>query len=164
MNVLKNNYNTTINQNTNTSINEENPWPHEVVCEFCMSELEYDKSDMHVGELGLYFLECPCCGERIQLDKEDPVVLTVNNIDFPIHFFHTSVETGAVDICNNQHIREYLNKAIKYFRENKNEYEWFTECGNLYISVRRFEDDEMYDVVIANDYYSTIIDFQPEDY
>lgn len=164
MNVLKNNYEPPINQNINTPIKAENPWPHDVVCEFCKSELEYDKSDMHVGQLGLYFLTCPCCGEEICLDFEDPVILTVDNVDFPIHFHRTSVETGAVDICNNQHIREYLRNAIEYFRKNKHEYEWFVECGNLYIGVRKFESDEMYDVMITNDYYSTVIDFQLEDY
>ena len=162
MKVLKNNY----EQNClKEEIKEVKPYPRKFICENCGSELEYEKQDLRVGEYGVVFIDCPLCGcENIGGDNEDDVTLTKDNIEFPTHFAHISKETGAVDCCNDYEIKKYIKQAIQYFRENKNEYNWYVCTGNININVYRYEGDESYWVVVTNNYYDTYIQFEPEDY
>lgn len=139
-------------------------YPREFTCEYCQSEFEYEESDMTIGWLGAAHIKCPCCGRDIMLDDEDGITLTVDNVEFPTHFHHTSTETGAVDICNNKEIKKYIHNAIDYFRKNKDEFAWTSSSGNLAIHVYRYSDDEDYHVVVNNDYYETNIPFEEEDY
>lgn len=155
MKVLKNNYNTVFAEDIDK----------ELVCEMCKSELEYEESDIIVGEYGCAFVECPLCGCKNYLyDERYDINLTVNNVEFPTHFIHVSKETGAVDCCNNTEIKNYIRKGIDYLRTNKNEHDWFCCTGNLYIDVSRWEGDENYWVVVSNNYYETYIPFEKEDY
>lgn len=165
MKVLKDNYNMTEAIDTTMQIE---PYPRKITCEKCRSELEYEKSDMNMGEYGLMYVDCPLCGYRNFLDNnENSITLTVDNIEFPVHFHHTSIETGAVDCCDNETIKKYLYKAIDYFRKNKDneslDYGGHI-TGNLYINVHRYSGDEDYEVTISNDFYSTNIPFEHQDY
>ena len=161
MKVLKDNY-------TEEAHIEEDvyTYPRLCVCDECRSELEYEKSDTHIGFLGCMYLTCPLCGYENMLydDDENGIKLTKHNVEFPVHFWHTSKETGAVDCCNNERVKDAINKAIDYFRKNKNEYHWFTASGNLYVDVTRYEGDETYEVMVTNNYYETSIPFEKEDY
>ena len=161
MKVITNNYNNSIN----TTI-EINPYPREITCEYCQSELEYEESDVRVGKNGWAFIDCPLCGKEVFLDdNEKELKLTKDNIKFPTHFWHTSTETGAVDCCDTVNIRRYLSEAILYFRQNKNEYCWGTHItGNLYLNVLRYDGDEEYVVTVSNDFYTVNIPFEEEDY
>lgn len=159
MKVLKDNYRQEACANKNTSV-----YPKKLICEKCGSELEYDKSDMRVGWLGAMFVDCPLCGYDNMIDDEDGITLTVDNIEFPTHFHRTSTETGAVDCFNNEEIKKSIQKAIDYFRKNKDEWCWYTCYGNLYVAVTRYEDDEDYWVVVSNDYQETYIPFETKDY
>lgn len=155
MKVLKNNY----------EAKKEESYPRFHVCGDCGSELEYEESDLRIGELGLVFLDCPLCDyENIIEGNENTITLTKDNVEFPTHFFHTSEEDGAVDVCTNEYVKESINKAIEYFRNNKNEFVWISETGNTSITVFRLDGDEDYYVVVTNDYYSTHIPFEEEDY
>lgn len=161
MKVLKDNY----NNNYVESKNYEKPYPRKHVCEECGSELEYDKSDIVIGAFGCAFLKCPLCGQNSSVYDEDvELTLTRNNIEFPTHFWHTSKETGAVDNCNNEEVKKCIYRAIDYFRNNKNEYHWFTACGNLRVDVSKFDGDENYEVMVTKDYYETYIPFEKTDY
>lgn len=161
MKVIKDNYNTNEDEVVNAK-----SYPRIATCEYCSSELEYDKSDVVIGELGLAYIHCPLCNNNTFTYQEDEdVILTIDNIEFPIHFHHISKETGAVDCCNNETVREYIRKAIEYFRRNKEEYDWGTHItGNFYIQVHRYSGDETYEVIVSNDFYSTDIHFEAEDY
>lgn len=155
MKVLKNNYN-----KQNVEIEE----PKELICEKCKSELEYEQSDLKIGAYGCAYIDCPVCGYANYIYEENEFELTKDNVEFPTHFSHTSLE-NAVDCCNNQMVKEYINKAIEYFRKNKDEYHCGGHItGNLYISVCKYEGDRLYDVTVSNDFYSTSIPFEPEDY
>lgn len=161
MKVIKNNYNC-FDEN---DFDMANPYPRNTICEQCESELEYDESDVRVGALGCAFIDCPLCGyENILLDNEKSVDLTMHNIIFPNHFWHTSKEDGAVDCCNNEEVKKCIHKAINYFRKNKDEFSWRTMYGNLYIDVRRYDGDETYSVIVSKDFYNTDIPFEAEDY
>jgi hypothetical protein len=162
MKVLKNNYSITETVKTETI---KQTYPRKLICEECGSELEYMKPDMRMGAMGCMYVDCPLCGYGNLLDdNEYNIDLTTDNIEFPIHFWHTSKETGALDRCNTDEIRHDLKRAIEYFRKNKNEYDWHTWSGNLYVQVHRYEGDEIYDVVISNDFYSVDIPFEDADY
>ena len=160
MKVLKDNYN-----KENNDINQvESLYPKKAVCEHCKSELEYERSDMRIGAFGLYYIDCPLCGKDSALYEEDCLTLTMDNIEFPTHFYHTSVGTGAVNNFNREEIEKYIRQGINYFRKNKDEYSWFCRTGCLHIEVRRWDGDEMYEVITTNDYYSAEIPFETEDY
>ncbi|MBO5828743.1 MAG: hypothetical protein J6R59_09860 [Paludibacteraceae bacterium] len=161
MKVIKNNYNMKEDKVVNVK-----PYPREVTCEHCGSILEYDKSDVIIGELGIAYILCPLCNKDTCTYQEDEdVTLTIDNIEFPVHFHHVSEATGAVDCCNNEKVREYIRKAIEYFRENKEEFDYGGHIsGNFYIQVHRYSGDETYEVTVSNDFYSTDIPFESEDY
>lgn len=161
MKVLKDNY---TKSNINRTIENAKPYPRKIICEECGSELEYEKTDLRIGFLGCAFVDCPCCGRDNLIEDEDGITLTKDNVEFPTHFAHTSKENGAVDCCNNEEVKNAIHKAIDYFRNNKNEFYWFTAHGNLYIGVSRWDGDETYEVVVTNNYYETYIPFEREDY
>lgn len=162
MKVLKDNY---TNSNINEIIKNTKPYPRELICEYCGSSLEYEATDLRVGFLGCAYLDCPLCGrENMIEDNENTITLTKDNVKFPAHFWHASTETGAVDCCNNKEVKEAIHRAIDYFRKNKNEYNWYTCYGNLYVNVNRYDGDESYEVTVSNDYYETSIPFEEEDY
>ena len=142
------------------------PYPRKLVCENCGSELEYEESDLRMGEYGCMHIDCPLCQyNNMLVDNENNIELTVDNIEFPIHFHHVSENTCAVNCCNNGRVKEYLHKAIDYFRKNKDEYDWGGHItGNLYIQVHRYSGDKMYEVTISNDFYSMEIPFEEKDY
>lgn len=160
MKVLKNNFNKTSLQT------EVKTYPRKLICEECGSELEYEKSDIEMGVLGCMHLKCPLCGFYNMLEEhESNINLTEDNIEFPTHFFHTSKETGAVDICNNEEVKRYIKRGINYLRENKEEeYAWHSGSGNLFVYIHRFEGDDEYFVMVSKDYYETYIPLKPEDY
>ena len=118
-----------------------------------------------MGFLGCMYLTCPLCKrENMVEENEGCITLTRYNVEFPTHFYHASKETGAADCCNNKEVKKAINNAIDYFRNNKEDYNWYTCYGNLYISVSRYEGDESYEITVSNNYYETSIPFEEEDY
>jgi hypothetical protein len=156
MRVLVNNYN---------NYNNEEVCLREITCENCGSKLEYDKQDITVGVYGAPHIRCCLCEHNNMLDTNDGgITLTKDNIEYPTHFWHTSIENGAIDTCDNENVRKAINDAIEFFRNNKKEYSWYTMSGNLCVFVQRFDGDEEYVVWVTNDYHSTYIPFEQEDY
>ena len=163
MKVLKNNYNNTSHTEAKKTIVR--PYPREWICEDCDSELSYEENDLTMGALGCVYLRCPCCGyENVIEDNENVIDLTKDNVEFPTHFFHTSKEMGAKECCNNTNVKECIQRAIEYFRRNKEEYQWYTQTGDMYLNVNRYDGDESYEVIVSNNYYNTYIPFENEDY
>lgn len=162
MKVLKNNY-----KEGQIAVAHEStikPYPRKLECEKCGSELEYEESDINIGVYGAAHVLCPLCGYNNMLDgDEHDITLTKDNIEFPIHFHHTSKETGAVKISNEE-IKNRIRNGVNYFRTNKDEHYWFTESGDTHVSVVRYEGDKDYEVLVTKDFYSTYIPFEEEDY
>ena len=157
MKVLKDNYNKIDNKSYS--------YPRKTICENCGSELEYEKDDIRIGWLGAVYVDCPLCGfDNMLYEHEDCVTLTVDNLEFPTHFHHTCVENGAVDCVDNTTIKHYLNKAIKYFRENKDEFVWHSQTGNMDFAVFRWSGYELYKVVVTGNYFEADIPFEEIDY
>ena len=160
MKVLKNNYKPVIAPQIET-----NSYPRKILCECCGSELEYEKEDIRIGAFGCAYIDCPLCdSDNALYDGDCELTLTKDNVEFPAHFWHTCVERGAVDCCNNEEVKRAIHKAILYFRMNKYETHWSTESGNLYVGVTKYYGDESYEVVVTKDYYETSIPFEKEDY
>lgn len=157
MKVLKNNF-------SGKPIKEvEHIYPRKIKCDKCESELEYEKSDIKIGAYGCPEIICPLCGMKIPLYDEEELVLTRENISFPTHFWHTSKETGAVEVPKWE-IEERIRKGIDWLRNNKEEFFWFTESGDSYVEVRRYDGDEVYNIFVSKNYYETDIPFSKEDY
>lgn len=160
MKIIQNNFNPATESNNIV----DKAYPKFYACEYCESEFEYDKADIEIGAIGGAYVKCPCCGKRVFLEDEEGVVLTKDNVHFPVHYFHTCKEEGAVDICTDENIREYINKAIDYFRRNKEEDFWYCGSGNFTVFVIREGFDEDYLIFVTNNYYETFIPFEDRDY
>lgn len=162
MKILEDNYNGSMKECAKTTIK---PYPRQCTCDGCDSILEYDKSDLYMGFLGCMYLRCPLCGEENMLeDNEGIITLTKDNVEFPVHFWHISKESGATDCCNNETVKKSIDEAISYLREHKDENWYGVESGNLYVNVCKLHRDKNYDVCVSNDYYNTVIPFEKEDY
>lgn len=162
MKVLKDNYQ---KASVKEEVKKTKPYPRKLICELCSSELEYEESDLRIGVYGCVFVDCPCCGHDNMIENhENEITITKDNVEFPTHFHHTSKENGAVDCCNNDEIKERIQNAIRYFRKNKDEFVWQSESGNLFLIVFRYEGDEDYEVILTDNFYSTYIPFEEEDY
>lgn len=163
MRILKNNY-IEMTEEEFDNLPKPMPYPRKFVCEHCKSELEYDREDLRMGEYGCMFLDCPLCNHDNMIDDhEDNIILTVDNIEFPVHFHHVNSKC-AVERGNTDEIRYELKRAIEYFRKNKDEYTWHTWSGNLFVMVHRWSGDEEYEVVVSNNFYNTEIPFEECDY
>lgn len=144
---------------------EVRPYPRIEICDECKSELEYDESDIYMGEYGCMYVTCPVCQNHVLLeDNEHSVVVTEDNISFPIHFAHSSKETGAYDCCNKENVRKYVKRAIEYLRKHPDSAYWYTSTGNLCLFVQRHDGDDEYFVTVSNDYYDTFIPYTEYDY
>lgn len=154
MKVLVNNY--------NNYKKDEKPY-RTLICDGCGSKIEYDEGDVEIGEYGFAFVRCPLCKER-NFNEERSIALNMNNIKFPTHFHHSSASNGAVDLCNEEHIKAEIRRVIDSLRKNKDVFSMCTSCGNLYVSITKLDEDEVYEVIVAPNYYITEISFEEEDY
>ena len=150
----------------NIEVKEENikTFPLKIKCSECDSELEITEEDTHIGWMGARFINCPCCGEEAMVDELDGITLTKDNLEFPVHFNRTTKGLRHVVEVNSDEIINGIKKAITYFRENKDEWNWYTSRGDLFLSVYRHPGDEDYFVLVTKDFYETYIPFEREDY
>lgn len=135
-----------------------------VECDKCGSELEITEEDTYIGWLGAPHITCPCCGEECMVDDLDGITLTKDNLKFPVHFIRTVKELRHVIEVNSDEIIRDIQKGIEYFRNNKDEYNWYTSHGDLFLIIYRYPGDEEYFVMVTKDYYETYIPFELEDY
>lgn len=158
--VLKNNH-----DSSKTILNESiKPKVFTIICDNCDSELEITKDDTYIGWLGAAYITCPCCGKETLVEEVEGITLTVDNLKFPNHFLRTNKnERNVKEVCSTEILKEVKN-GIKYFRNNKDEFCWFTCYGDLFIVVFRYSGDEEYYVVITKDFYDTNIPFEKVDY
>ena len=99
--------------------------------------------------------------EKLQLEGID---LTKDNVKFPTHFYRTNKELEGVKEVENEEITKQIRNGIDFLRENKDEFSWYVSYGDLFVSVFRFEGDEIYSVYVTRDFYNTEIPFEESDY
>ena len=158
MKVLKNNY------SSEEITKEVKPYVLTINCDKCDSELEITEEDTHIGWMGARFITCPCCGEESMVDELDGITLTKDNLEFPIHFIRTTKGLRHVVEINSDEIIKEIQRGITYFRENKDEFCWYTTYGDLFLVVFRYSGDEEYSVIVTKDFYETYVPFEDEDY
>ena len=72
------------------------------------------------------------------VDELDGITLTMGNLKFPVHFNRTTKGLGHVVETKSDEIIKEVKRAITYFRENKDEWNWYTSYGDLFINVYIF--------------------------
>ena len=156
MKIIKNNY--------TKEVIKDVPKTLRITCDRCDSELEVTEEDTHIGWLGAAYVTCPCCGEESMVDELEGLTLTKDNVEFPVHFLRNTKGLRNIVEVNPNRITKEIKEAIKYFRENKDAWNRYTICGDLFVSVYRYPGDEDYHIVISRDFYETHIPFEPQDY
>lgn len=137
------------------SNNNESEYPKRHVCDECGAELEYDKEDVHIGWMGCEYVTCPACDSEIAVsDRVHPPAWTVT-------FHHTSVETGAKDIEDDE-VQKYVDKITKELCSD--DYKpgefYIAGSGNLFVFGFKWKDGV--DIYVTKDYW--VDNIQPEDY
>lgn len=146
---------------------EENPLI--IKCEYCGSTLEIEDTDVYNGVYGMATVKCRVCGKPLFLDdyeggdRYEDLEVTVDNVKFPVHFHHTCAQNGAVDISNEE-IEKVIRRGVEWFRNNPEEWSWFTQFGDLTLHMYNYSGDEEFLVIVSKDYYETTLSYQPNDY
>ena len=136
-----------------------------VECDNCGSVLEVSREDTHTGWLGLQFVTCPCCNYEMSIEEfdDDAINICASNVKYPTHFMLCSKDFATVE-TSDKTINEWIQKGIEYFRNNKDEYYWYSGSGNTWVHIYRYEKDEEYMVIVSKDYEEGNIQFEKEDY
>lgn len=127
--------------------NIEPEYPKCHICEECGAKLEYDKEDAHIGWMGCEYVTCPACGSETMVGDQ-----RVQPPAWKTTFYHTSIDTGSVDI-EDVKIKDYVNKAVKSLCSEKwkpGEF-YITKTGNLLVLGIKWEDGV--DIYVTKDYW-----------
>lgn len=134
-----------------TSNESKSEWPKRHICDECGAELEYDEADMHIGWMGCEYVTCPACGSETAVSDQ-----RVQPPTWETTFYHTSIETGAVDV-EDVKIKEYVDKAVKSLCPEKwkpGEF-YITRTGNLLVLGIKWEDGV--EIYVTKDYWEDSI-------
>ena len=138
------------------SNNIKSEYPKRHICDECGAELEYDKEDVHIGWMGCEYVPCPACDGETMVGE-----CRVKPPTWKTTFYHTSTETGAVDIEDTE-IQVYVDRVVKSLCSKKwkpGEF-YITGTGNLLVLGIKWEDGV--DIYVTKDYWEDSI--APEDY
>lgn len=109
-------------------------------CPYCNSLLEYDKNDIHYGAMGCPYIVCPVCNEEIdELNGEEDMIITSDNIIYPQHFYHFG---NGVKISDEE-IQKFVKKVYSELEntEEKTDY-YLTGTGNtIVIGTKNMENE-----------------------
>ena len=141
----------------------ESLFPLNYICDKCGSELEVDEKDVKIGYAGMAYVVCPVCNcnSYLDIDELDENV-TKDTLRFPDHFYHFGGSEGASSVSPEE-IKKYINLAIKFFRDNPDNFCWTTSTGDTHIAVFNFCGDQNYSVVVSKNFYETEIPFDETD-
>lgn len=168
MKVLMNNASNPIDDKKVKNVNE-----IEVECTECGSKLIIIKDDLREYHFGGYVFNCPCCGDYSYVDDKEAITLgnkliTIDDVKFPIHFSTTLDKEDGVDVKrnNDDQIEKFIKSLVNSLRESNENDDTirYTECGDTFIAVQRFDGDEEYAIVVAKDPYITKLKFNDKDY
>lgn len=131
--------------------------PYEAACENCNSKFLIEKDDLKVGTYGCYIWTCPYCGEKNFVD--DSIILTQDNVEFPLHY--ESYSDGK-DISDDE-INKWVKRCISNLDKDKDF--WMTASGNSFVLA--YKSDEEYNevsVIVCKNYYETCVQIPKERY
>ena len=125
----------------------------ELVCEKCKKTFYVDKHDKReYGELGLPYVNCHYCNEKVYIEDENGIDVDNENLEFPNHFF--SFENG-VDI-DKQRIQDWAREALETLIKNPETKFVHTGSGNTVVIGLQYE-DEIY-IIVAKKYFEFTYD------
>lgn len=128
-------------------------------CDHCGSTLKIDSEDVKYGYLGCGYVVCGACGNKTYLGNEGiSVDIDENNINFPDHYYHFSVNTGAIELSNGE-IRSYIKDGVKYFQLNPDSFCYVTGSGDTKIFMLNYREDEELSITVCKDFYECEIPF-----
>lgn len=139
---------------------KETQYPIDVTCEYCGSRMLLEKSDVYIGPFGAVWYRCPICKRQCMADEATGITLTVDNIEFPKHFWHF----GNGKDLSPEDIKQYIKDGVEYFRNNPDNFAFIAGTGNTYIIVENYSGDKEYHIVVAKDYYDMEIPYEDIDY
>lgn len=132
---------------------------YQVTCEECGSLLEITKNDVVIKDNGCSFYTCPCCNtEQLSEISEFDLDLTIDNINYPQHFYDF---TNGADLSDEE-ILDDIKRGYEYCRKNKKDY-YYCGSGNSIIFVFRLDGDEEYNIIVCKNYLEAFIPFDDED-
>lgn len=136
-----------------------------VECKNCGSVLEVTRQDTHTGWLGLRYITCPCCDYEMEIEdfEDDAETIYASNLKYPTHFTVSDKNFDAVEIKDYE-INQWIQKGIRFFRENKGEYYYYIGSGNTWVHIYRLDEDEEYYIMVSKDYESGEVEFEAEDF
>lgn len=148
-----------IKNNATNEKETKSKFPMKTICEHCGSEIELEENDVETGQFGLYYFNCPCCGDNSYMD--DGINLTSDNLQFPKHYYHF----GDGAYISDKEIDMYVKKCIDSLRNSTDEnfYHTCTGIGDTIVHVMRYDDDENFVIDVCRNYYETEIPYTEED-
>lgn len=149
MKIIKNNYNNS--KSTLTLFTKQI-----VECEECGSQIEVEVDDLEIGQYGLKYVKCPCCGKKTFNDEFGDITLNIDNLNFPQHYSNFSIEDGAIDVSDEE-INSMVKECISHFTNDENDTYRFIETGNVFIMVYRWSLDEEYQIIVCKNFHETYI-------
>ena len=131
-------------------------------CEKCKSIFEFDADDEYIGALGVAYIDCPVCGNRIVYD--DGINLTTENLRFPRHYFYFGGDDTV--LLSSRETDRYVRECIDALRnsDDKNFYATHAGTGDTHVFVFKYDGDEEYFVYVGKNGYETNVPFSDEDY
>lgn len=134
-------------------------FPMKVICEHCGSEFELEENDVEIGQFGLYYFTCPCCGDTSYIDNG--IELTSENLDFPKHYYDFSDGKNIP----NEEINRYVKECINSLRNSTDEnfYHTCTGSGDTIVHVTRYDEDENFVIDVCKNYYEVEIPYTEKD-
>lgn len=138
------------------------PKSQEYECEHCGSTIEVDPDELYEGWLGAMYFTCPVCGEESMTDIETDLP-TKDTIEFPKHFHKSSVDSGAVDISNEE-IQKVIRRLANGMWNCTNEMEYnMSGTGNMVVFVENYAGDGEYKITVCKDYWEGVVKANPAD-
>lgn len=132
-------------------------------CECCGSELSVGKEDIKEGYLGMAYVDCPACHQRSYLEIEElDRFVSVDDLKFPNHFYQFSGK-DAKELTSDE-IKEYIKRAIEFFRDNPDNFCYVGGTGDTEIMVLNYPGDAQYVITVCKGYYQTELDYVDDDY
>lgn len=124
-------------------------------CDECGTKLGYDDFDVQIGAYGCAYVKCPKCGEPVFLDNAElSLTLTVDNIQFPWHFYKRG--KNAVKKTDEQ-INKDIKECVRGLEKLEEDYGVFCYTGSGDTMVFAFKHEDEYAIYVAKDYYTSSI-------
>lgn len=129
--------------------------PNVVSCPKCKAKLEYEATDVDIGEYGIAYIKCLSCSQDIYLENSPhSIILTPENIEFPRHF--CSISPGA-NVLTDGTINKLVKDCIDVLKKSSadiGEYA-FICLGDTFVFAVKYDDEYM--INVARDYYMSSI-------